>query len=116
VIVHDRYQNYDRAQLGPLVHQLCCAHLLRDIDAAAQVYPDTHWPAQIADALRALIHHANLAREQGRDAINADIRDQSVTRFRHGVLVGLSDTTAAGTRPGERKPRPSKVHKTFPAG
>jgi transposase len=26
VIVHDRYQNYDSAQLGTLVHQLCCAH------------------------------------------------------------------------------------------
>jgi len=36
VIVHDRYQNYDSAQLGTLVHQLCCAHLLRDVDDAAQ--------------------------------------------------------------------------------
>jgi transposase len=25
VIVHDRYQNYDSAQLGTLAHQLCCA-------------------------------------------------------------------------------------------
>jgi hypothetical protein len=41
VIVHDRYQNYDCAELGELTHQLCCAHLSRDLDAAAQVYPDT---------------------------------------------------------------------------
>ena len=40
VIVHDRYQNYDSAALGTLVHQLCCPHLLRDLDDAAQVYPD----------------------------------------------------------------------------
>jgi hypothetical protein len=26
VIVHDRYQNYDSAALGTLVHQLCTAH------------------------------------------------------------------------------------------
>jgi transposase len=26
VIVHDRYHNDDSAQLGTLVHQLCCAH------------------------------------------------------------------------------------------
>jgi transposase len=52
VIVHDRYQNYDSAQLGELTHQLCCQHLLRDLDDAAQVYPDAHWPVQIADALR----------------------------------------------------------------
>ena len=50
---------------GTLVHQLCTAHLLRDLDDAAQVYPDAMWPVQIADALRALIHDANQAREQG---------------------------------------------------
>lgn len=105
VVVHDRYQNYDSAELGVLVHQLCCAHLLRDLAGAVQVYPDAHWPVQIADALRELIHQANLAREQGLDTIPDDIRDTLITRFRHGVLVGLSDTTSHGTRPGQRKAR-----------
>ena len=105
VIVHDRYQNYDSAELGPLIHQLCCAHLLRDLDGAAEVYPDAVWPAQIADALRALIHQATLARGQGLDAIPDDVTDEPFMRFRHGVLVGLSDTTSHGTRPGERKAR-----------
>jgi transposase len=63
------------------------------------------WPVQIADALRGLIHQANLAREQGLPAIPAEVRDELLTRFRHGVLVGLSDTTHHGTRPGERKAR-----------
>jgi transposase len=105
VVVHDRYQNYDSAELGVLVHQLCCAHLLRDLAGAAQVYPDAHWPVQIADALRGLIHQANLAREQGLPAIPDTVRDTLITRFRNGVLVGLSDTTSHGTRPGERKAR-----------
>jgi hypothetical protein len=105
VIVHDRYQNYDSAELGELTHQLCCQHLLRDADDAGEVYPEAIWPGQIADALRALIHQANLAREQGRDAIAADVRDELITRFRRGVLVGLSDTTSHGTRPGARKAR-----------
>lgn len=105
VIVHDRYQVYDSAELGHLTHQLCCAHLLRDAADAAEVYPDKVWPTQIADALRGLIHHANLAREQGLDAIPDDVRDELITRFRHGVLVGLADTTCHGTRPGERKAR-----------
>jgi hypothetical protein len=105
VIVHDRYQNYDSVELGELLHQLCCAHLLRDLDDAAEVYPDAVWPTQIADALRALIHQANLAREQGRDAIPADLADPLHERFRQGVLVGLSQTTTAGTRPGQRKAR-----------
>jgi transposase len=105
VIVHDRYQNYDSAKLGTLVHQLCTAHLLRDLDDAAQVYPDTVWPVQIADALRGLIHHANQAREQGLPAIPTDLRDELLRRFRNGMLVGLSDTLSHGTRPGERKAR-----------
>jgi len=105
VIVHDRYQNYDSAELGTLVHQLCCQHLLRDLDGAAEVYPDTTWPTQIADALRELIHHANLARDQGLDTITEDIRVALIHRFRHGVLVGLADTTSHDTRPGERKTR-----------
>ncbi|MCA1682158.1 MAG: IS66 family transposase [Actinobacteria bacterium] len=105
VIVHDRYQNYDSAQLGTLTHQLCCQHLLRDLAGAAQVYPEAHWPSQIADALRGLIHHAHLARDQGQDAIERTVKNELITRFRQGVLVGLSATTHHGTRPGERKTR-----------
>jgi transposase len=105
VVVHDRYQNYDSDKLGLLVHQLCCQHLLRDLAGAGEVYPDEHWPTQIADALRGLIHHANLARAEGRDAIDRAVKDELVWRFRQGVLVGLSVTSSHGDRPGERKTR-----------
>jgi hypothetical protein len=63
------------------------------------------WPTQIADALRGLIHEANLARDARRDLINPETKAVLVQRFRDGVLVGLSDTTSHGTRPGERKAR-----------
>jgi transposase len=105
VIVHDRYQNYDSAELGELTHQLCCQHLLRDLDGAAEVYPDAHWPTQIADALRGLIHQANLARDAGHDTVEAEVRDRLIKQFTNGVKVGLSDTTSHGNRPGERKTR-----------
>ena len=105
VVVHDRYQNYDSAALGPLVHQLCSAHLLRDLAGAGEVYPQAHWPAQVTDALRGLIHEANLARRAGQPAIEATVKDALLYRFRQGVLVGLSDTASHGKRPGERKAR-----------
>jgi hypothetical protein len=92
-------------EFAGLVHQLCCAHLLRDLDDAAQVYPEAIWPVQIADALRELIHQANLARDTDRDQIDPVARDKLISRFRHGVLVGLSDTLDAGTRAGRRKAR-----------
>jgi transposase len=105
IVVHDRYQNYDCAEFTGLVHQLCCQHLLRDLDDAAQVYPDAIWPGQISRALRELIHQANLARDAGQAAIDPQVLDTLTTRFRHGVRVGLSDTRHHGTRPGERKAR-----------
>jgi hypothetical protein len=105
VVVHDRYQNYDSVAFAGLVHQLCTAHLLRDLDDAAQVHPDAIWPGQISRALRELIGQANLARDAGRTAIDTEIRDTLITRFRHGVLVGLSDTLGHDNRPGERKAR-----------
>ena len=37
VVVHDRYCNYDK--LPGVIHQLCCAHLLRDIEDAAHPTP-----------------------------------------------------------------------------
>lgn len=88
VVVHDRYQNYDK--FPGSAHQLCCAHLLRDIEDAAQSYPAAIWPGQIADALRALIHAANTARGQGLAAVPDDDMAAHLRLFRHGVRVGLS--------------------------
>lgn len=105
VIVHDRYHLYDCAQIGTLTHQLCTQHLLRDLAGAAETYPEAHWPTQIADALRRLIHQTNLARDAGRGTLDTVLRDRLIKRFKDGVLVGLSDTTSRGDRPGERKAR-----------
>jgi hypothetical protein len=88
VVVHDRYQNYDK--FPGVTHQLCAAHLLRDIEDATQSYPAAIWPGQIADALRALIHAANLARDQGLAAVPDDAKAADLRLFRHGVRVGLS--------------------------
>ena len=89
VIVHDRYVNYDH--FTGVSHQLCTAHLLRDVEDAAQSYPDAAWPAQIARELRALIHQASLARDRGLSAVPEDAAAGHIRLFRHGVLAGLSE-------------------------
>jgi hypothetical protein len=66
----------------------CAAHLLRDLEDAAQAYPDAIWPGQAADALRALIHAANCAREQGLAAVPDEVIARDLRRFRSAVLVG----------------------------
>lgn len=104
-VVHDRYTVYDHETFNKIVHQLCCAHLMRDLAAAGETYPDAVWPGQIADALRALIHATNFAREDGRDQVDSDERAKQIHLLRQGVLVGLSATTSHGNRPGENKAR-----------
>jgi transposase len=101
VIVHDRYANYDA--FDGISHQLCCQHLLRDLEDAAQSYPDAIWPGQIAGALRGLIHQANLARDQGLAAVRADRTAEDLTLFRRGVAVGLS---AVRRVPGPKSKQP----------
>ena len=101
VIVHDRYQNYDG--IPGVIHQLCCQHLLRDIEDAAQSYPDAIWPGQAADALRGLIHAANTAREQGLAAVPDDVRAEDLRLFRNAVRVGLSEVRRV---PGANKKQP----------
>ena len=101
MIVHDRYVNYDH--FTGVSHQLCTAHLLRDIEDAAQSYPDAIWPGQIAEALRGLIHAANLARDQGLAAVPGEMTAEHLTLFRRGVTVGLSQVRRV---PGAKTKQP----------
>jgi hypothetical protein len=87
VLVHDRYQNYDA--IPGVLHQLCCAHILRDLEDAAQAYPDAIWPGQAADALRGLIHAANTARARGLAAAGTEDTASDLRLFRNAVRVGL---------------------------
>jgi transposase len=102
VVVHDRYNVYDNPRLGTLTHQLCCAHLLRDLEDAAQVYPDASWPAQITTALQQLIHAGNCAREHGLPAVPAGVTGPLITAYRDAVEAGLASLEQRGA---PRRPR-----------
>ncbi len=88
VVVHDRYQDY--GSFPGISHQLCCQHLLRDLEDAAESYPEAVWPGQTADALRGLIHAANAAGDRGMSTVPAETTAEHLKLFRHGVRVGLS--------------------------
>jgi hypothetical protein len=104
VVVHDRYQNYDSAIFAGLVHQLCTAHILRDLADAGECHPHAHWPSQIADALRDLIHAANTARQAGLPAIDDQLRDARLDWIRAGVAVGLSEVDRNPDPKGKQPP------------
>jgi hypothetical protein len=91
IAVHDRYAAYDHAGFGVAAHQLCVAHLLRDLEDAAQTYPDAVWPEQAARALRALVHAHHQARDTGRDAVPTAVAHPHRREFRAAVRVGLAE-------------------------
>ena len=105
VAVHDRYTVYDQAGnfADGIRHQLCCSHLLRDLEDAAETYPDHVWPVQCQRALRKLIHEANLARTAGQAEIDPAVCDPLVREFRAGVIVGRKDVPRVG-RPRDKQP------------
>lgn len=104
VVVHDRYQNYDSAVFAGLVHQLCTAHILRDLADAAECYPHAAWPTQIADALRDLVHATNTARQTGQAGIDELLRQTRLDWIRAGVAVGLSEVDRNPNPKGKQPP------------
>jgi hypothetical protein len=101
-VVHDRYQNYDA--FTAVVHQLCCAHVLRDLAGCAETYPDAIWPGQAADALRGLIHAASTARDNGLTAVPAEETAADLRPFRSAVLVGLQEIRRVPGAKAKQKP------------
>jgi hypothetical protein len=91
IAVHDRYSLYDHPSFGEFAgHQLCVAHLARDLADAAECWPTHHWPAQAAHALRGLIRCAHQARARGEPTVTGPDADAHHHLFQQAVLVGLS--------------------------
>jgi transposase len=102
VLVHDRYQNYDA--IPGVLHQLCTQHILRDLEDAAQSYPDAVWPGQAMDALRALIHAANTARDKGLAAVPDGDTAADLVLFRNAVRAALPEVRPVPGAKAKQKP------------
>jgi len=70
-------QRGDAERPLPPVRLAGCTPSAMGLPSSAQVYPDAVWPVQITDALRGLIHQANLTRAQALPAIPADTTTHS---------------------------------------
>ncbi|WP_261563401.1 IS66 family transposase [Frankia tisae] len=92
VAVHDdRYSVYDHPDFaGVGGHQLCVAHILRDLADAAETYPGSHWPEQAQRALRGLVAAWHTARDAGQAQLPAEAARPLTAEFRGAVRVGLA--------------------------
>ena len=108
IVVSDRYQNYFHPRWEHIAgNQACLSHLLRDYEDCAESYPGAVWPVQAQRALRGLIHAWHAAREQGLDAIPADVRKPLEHEFRHAVLAGLASVPRVPDRRTARSRSPA---------
>ncbi len=97
-VIHDALSVYDA--YPDARHALCCAHLARELAAAAKVDPAQVWPAQALRALYGLNSAAHRARDQQLLAIPPEIADPLLDSWRHALLVGLTEHRRA---PGRRQ-------------
>jgi hypothetical protein len=88
VLVHDSLSLYDGYPGAR--HQLCGAHLVRELTAAEQDHPDQRWPGQIRWALSELNTQAKAAKNAGLTDIPPERALIYLESFHRGVAVGLS--------------------------
>ncbi|MDG4787146.1 IS66 family transposase [Micromonospora sp. WMMD1102] len=100
IAVHDAWAPYDCYPQA--THALCCAHLLRELVAAAELDPSATWAAQGIDALLALKKATDDAVAAGHDRIDPEILAAGVASFRHAALVGVKDHTGQTTAIGKK--------------
>jgi transposase len=87
-IVHDSLSLY--AGYTQAAHQICGAHLIRELTAAEADHPRQKWPQQLRWALAGLNRQAIRARQDGRDHIPPESAAFYLRHYHQGVAVGLS--------------------------
>jgi len=88
-LIHDAYfQLYDGYRHA--YHQLCLAHVIRELTAQVEAHPEQAWADQIRWALARLIEQAAAARTVGLDHVPPELGAVYLRVLRAGVVVGLS--------------------------
>jgi transposase len=100
VAVHDAWAPYDC--YTDATHSLCCAHLLRELVAAAELDPAAAWAKQGIDALLALKQAADAVTACGAAGIDPKVLDEQEGLFRHAALVGIKDHNGQKTKIGKK--------------
>jgi transposase len=108
IAIHDRYSHYDNPKVAPGVagHQLCTAHLIRDLTDAEESNPSHHWPEQAKRSIRGLIRAWHAAKDGGHALVPPEIAQPLIDEYRHAVAVGLASIP--------RTPGPARTTKQAP--
>jgi transposase len=90
-LVRDDYGGYTKYDVELAGVQLCCAHLLRDLQGVIDLDPGTQqWAEAVAGVLREAATAAEQARTAGQGAVHPDRRAEQRGRYDQAVLAGIS--------------------------
>ena len=95
IAVHDAWAPYDA--YADVAHQLCCAHAVRELRAAAEAAPTRigwHWATQAGDALVAIQKLVTDAHTTTVGAVDADALGIQIHAFRCATQIGAAQTRA----------------------
>lgn len=87
-LVHDSLALY--SGYTACAHQLCGAHLVRELTAVEQDHPEEHWHRQVRSALAVLAREAGRVRCGQAEQIPTGVLLEQWELFGHGIAVGLS--------------------------
>lgn len=95
VAVHDAWAPYD-TYIAP-EHQLCCAHVLRELQGVADnaaPEDDWCWAVQATDALVTMQRLVDDAATAQADALDPDVLDKQIQLYRSAAQTGITQTAA----------------------
>jgi transposase len=97
VAVHDAWAPYD--SYLDVEHQLCCAHVLRELQAVTDTAADADWcwATQATDALTAMQKLVADAIATAAEALDPDALAKQVKLYRSAVRIGIRSTAARTT-------------------
>lgn len=101
-LVSDRWRPY--WTYANLTHQICCAHLLRDLEAVGEVATQTAWADAMAGLLLQAKRRTDAARAAHKTALSRHARAQIRARYRQIV----TDAYAANPEPCDYNGQPRK--------
>jgi transposase len=102
VAVHDCWSPYWRYEQA--THALCAAHLLRELEAAAEL-PGQGWAAELAEWFTIACAQAASARNAGADRLTATILAGLQDRYDHILATGRAANPPPPRPPARRRRR-----------
>ena len=100
ILVHDCWSPYWK--LDGVIHQLCCAHLLRELNGVAENHPDQKWAPQFRKLLIKMKRSKERAIGQGKEAFRESTLKKYSERYDEIIKLAYEENPVPEKKPGKR--------------